>query len=347
MKNGKLKRFNILKKVRKYLKDRIYKDVHGFVNEFKFKEKTMSVYRIYSEYLKEKYGEKVYKLPINLPITCPNRDGKIGTGGCIFCGECGAGFESLDSGLSVEQQLERNMEYIGSRYGAKKFIAFFQNFTNTYMPAQRLREYVRQAAAANVVEVCISTRPDCVSEEHLKVLKEFKEETGVEVSVELGLQTANYRTLEIINRGHGLAEFIDAALRIKNMGFPICVHIIADLPWDTDADVRETARILTALGVEGVKLHSLYIVKGTPLAEMYERGEITLCTKEDYVRRVVIFLKNLGPEIAIERIIGRAPEKDTITANFNTGWWKIKEEIEQRMEKEHHIQGDSAKMGIL
>ncbi len=301
----------------------------------------MNVYKIYSEALKEKYGEKVYKLPINLDITCPNRDGKIGTGGCIFCGDCGAGFESLENNLSVREQLRKNMEYIGPRYGAKKFIAFFQNYTNTYLDINDFERYINQTRMENIVEVCVSTRPDCVKEEHLQVLKRFREQSGIEVSMELGLQTANYKTLEIIRRGHGLAEFISAVNLIHFYNIPVCVHVIIDLPWDNDADVRETARILSALSVEGVKLHSLYVVKGTELERMYSSGEITLLKKEDYIRRAILFLRNLHRECAVERIIGRAPEKDTVFANFGTGWWKIKEEIEEIMVNKGYLQGDS------
>ncbi len=306
----------------------------------------MSVYKVYSDILKEKYGEKVYKLPINLNITCPNRDGKIGEGGCIFCGEVGAGFESLENTLSVKEQLEKNMAYIGPKYGAKKFIAFFQNFTNTYMPVDEFKKAVFESVIPGIVEVSISTRPDCIFDEYLLVLKELKEKTGVNISIEIGLQTANYKTLSLLNRGHGLAEYINAVNLIHRFGFEVCTHVIVDLPWDDDADVVETAKIISALGVEGVKLHSLYIVKGTKCEKMYKNGQLSLCTKDDYVRRAIMFLRNLNPDCAVERIIGRAPEENTVIANFDTSWWKIKEEIEEVMEKEGYFQGDSLKLHI-
>lgn len=307
----------------------------------------MKLYKIYSESLKEKYGEKVYKLPVNLNLTCPNRDGRAGTGGCIFCGENAAGFESLENTLTIKEQLQRNMAYIGPRYGAKKFIAFFQNFTNTYMPLENFKKCIYETRMENIVEVCVSTRPDCVTKEHLEILKSFSAETGINASLELGLQTANSRTLKIINRGHGLAEFINGVLLVHSYGFPVCAHVIIDFPWDDDGDVAETARILSALKVEGVKLHSLYIVKGTRCEEMYKSGQLKLLEKEDYVRRAILFLRNLHKDCAIERIIGRAPEEDTITANFGTGWWKIKEEIERTMEQHGFVQGDSASLDIF
>lgn len=306
----------------------------------------MSVYNVYSEKLKQKYGEKVYKLPVNLNITCPNRDGTVGEKGCIFCGDVGAGFESLNCHTPVKEQLIKNMEYIGPRYGAKKFIAFFQNFTGTYMPAHEFEKVINESNIENIVEVCVSTRPDCVFKSHLDILKEFSVKTGINVSIELGLQTANYKTLSILKRGHGLAEFINAVNLVHQYGFEVCTHIIADLPWDSDEDVVETARILSALKVEGVKLHSLYIVKGTECERMYLNKEFELLKKEDYIRRVILFLRNLNPNCTVERIIGRAPEKDTVTANFDTSWWKIKEEIESIMENENYSQGDMLKLEI-
>ncbi len=164
-------------------------------------------YNVYSKYLKKKYGEKVYKLPVNIPVTCPNRDGTIGYGGCIFCGEEGAGFEILSNALSVSDQLKTNMEYIRKKYNTHKFIAYFQNFSNTYLSLDKFKSYIREACVDNVVEISISTRPDCVSEEYLLFLDEIRREKNVEISLELGLQTVNYHSLIKINRGHTLAEF--------------------------------------------------------------------------------------------------------------------------------------------
>lgn len=297
-------------------------------------------YRVYSKYLREKYGEKVYKLPVNLPVSCPNRDGCISYGGCIFCGEKAAGFESLSNDMSVTEQLKQNADYIGKKYNAKKFIAYFQNFTNTYMPTDIFEKYMREAAEFGVVEIDVSTRPDCVSRKYLEILKGIKDDYGVEISVELGLQTANYHTLEKINRGHLLAEFIDAVLEIKQFDFETCAHVILDLPWDNRLDTAETAKILSALGVDGVKMHSLYVVKNTPLAEMYQRGEVELFPVEEYVERAVLFLRHISPKMVIHRLVGRAPESDTLVANSGISWWKIKDMILEHMQKENAVQGD-------
>ncbi|MBS4537818.1 TIGR01212 family radical SAM protein [Clostridium sp. D2Q-11] len=297
-------------------------------------------YRVYSTYLKNKYGEKVYKLPINVPTTCPNRDGCVGTGGCIFCGEEGAGFESLSNELSVRSQLEKNKEYISKRYKAKKFIAYFQNFTNTYMSFEKFKSIINDAIIEDIVEIAISTRPDSISDEYLKFLKDISEENNIEISIELGLQTVNYHTLKKINRGHTLAELIDSVIRIKKYEFDICVHLILNLPWDSEDDVIENAKVISALGIDQVKLHSLYIVENTILGKMFKEGSIEIISKEEYIDRVVNFISYLDKNIVIQRLIGRAPEENTLFVNWDTSWWKIKDEILDMMEKRNIIQGE-------
>ncbi|WP_427340126.1 TIGR01212 family radical SAM protein [Caloranaerobacter sp. DY30410] len=297
------------------------------------------LYRVYSVYLKNKYGEKVYKLPINLPITCPNRDGTVGYGGCIFCGEVGAGFESLSNVLSVRDQILTNKAYIKKKYKANKFIAYFQNFTNTYMDISSFKKNITEAILEDIVEIDISTRPDCISDKYLEFLKKIKDDYGVNVTIELGLQTVNYHTLKKINRGHTLAEFIDSVIRIKSFGFEVCAHLILNLPWDTMDDVIENAKILSALSVDQVKLHSLYIVENTPLAKLYKEGRIQIISKDEYIFRVINFLEYLKSDIVVQRLIGRAPEENTIFVNWNTSWWKVKEEIINKMIELKTFQG--------
>ncbi|MBS4536573.1 TIGR01212 family radical SAM protein [Clostridium sp. D2Q-14] len=296
-------------------------------------------YRKYSSYLKNKYGEKVYKLPIHIPTTCPNRDGCVGTGGCIFCGEEGGGFESLSNEMSVKAQIQKNKDYIKKRYKAKKFIAYFQNFTNTYMEFERFKDIINDAIIDDVVEIAISTRPDSISDKYLKFLKDISLEYNIEITIELGLQTVNYHTLKKINRGHTLAELIDSVIRIKKYNFEVCVHLILNLPWDNIDDVVENAKIISALGIEQVKLHSLYIIEGTILGEMYKDGKINIISKEEYIDRVVKFIRYLDKDIVIQRLIGRAPEENTLFVNWSTSWWKIKDEILNEMEVRNIIQG--------
>lgn len=297
-------------------------------------------YRAYSEYLKERFGQKVYKLPINLPGTCPNRDGNLGRGGCIYCGEEGSGFECLPNQMAVKEQLEKNKAYIGKNYRANKFIAYFQAFTNTYVPLEVFVQNITAAAEdPDVVGISVSTRPDCVNDEYLDRLAEIAGKRDLAVDIELGLQTVNYRTLAKINRGHSLAEFIDAVLRVKRRGFAVCAHLILNLPGDEEIDAVENAKVLSALGVQYVKLHALYILKGTALGEMYERGEVQMISLEEYVDRVVVFLEHLHPEIAVQRLIGRAPAENTLFCNWGVSWWKIRDMIIEQMVARQSFQG--------
>ncbi len=297
-------------------------------------------YNVYSAHLVRKFGEKVYKLPVNLPGTCPNRDGRLGTGGCIYCDEAGAGFECLPNTLPIVEQIQQNRNYYRKRYKARKFIVYFQAFTNTYLPFDRFRENILAALQGeDIVGISISTRPDCVNDRYLDFLAEVKAQRGIAVDLELGLQTVNYRTLKKINRGHTLAEFIDAVSRIKASGFEICVHLILNLPWDEEIDVVENAKVLSALGVHYVKLHSLYIVKGTVLGEMYQRGDFHVIPLEDYVNRVVTFLEYLDPAIVIQRLVGRGPYNQVLFSNWGVSWWLVKQKIEKRLEELDTFQG--------
>lgn len=299
------------------------------------------MYYKYSEYLKEKYGEKVYKLPVNLPVSCPNRDGTCGQGGCIYCGGSGADFEMLSPELSVSEQLAKNRAYIGSKYKAKKFIAYFQNYSNTYLPPEHFRDVLTEAAQQQgIVGITVSTRPDCISDIYLSIAQEIQEHYQVTMTAELGLQTANYKTLSRMNRGHTLAEFIDAVLRIKTFCLQAGAHVMIGLPWDEEADVKETAKILSALPVDNVKLHALYILKNTRLADWYRDGKITLKTKEQFMEETILFLRHLRPAIPVQRLLGRAPEEETVFCNWGNSWRKIHDEIVNRMEKRHLKQGD-------
>ena len=299
----------------------------------------IKVYNTYSNYLQKTYGEKVYKLPISLPLTCPNRDGCISYGGCTFCGEEGGSFENLPNSLEVKEQLIKNKEYITNKYKAKKFIAYFQNFSNTYLPLEDFKSYIKESIIDDVVGISISTRPDCINDKYLEFLKEIELERRVNIIFELGLQTVNYHSLVKINRGHTLGEFIDAVLRIKRYGFRVCTHLILNLPWDDKLDIIENAKIISALEIDEIKLHSLYIVEGTTMAEQYKNNKISLISKDEYINRVIIFLEHLDPDIVIQRIIGRAPEENTLFVNWSESWWKIRDEIVSKMELTGTYQG--------
>lgn len=299
----------------------------------------MKVYNNYSDFLRNKYGVKVYKLPISIPVTCPNRDGTCGTKGCSFCGEIGAGYENLPDSISVEEQISMNKEHIVPKYKAEKFIAYFQNFTNTYLPLNKLEQFINEACVDDIVRIAISTRPDAVSDEYLSALASIKAKKKIDICIELGLQTVNYHILREIRRGHSLAEYLDAMQRINKYQLESCTHVILNLPNSDMEDVIETAKIISAMGSTETKLHALYIIKGTTMAEEYLAGTLKMITMDEYIERVIMFLEYLDPTVTIQRLIGRAPESHTEFSNWSTGWWKIKDEIEKRMLERGTYQG--------
>lgn len=293
-------------------------------------------YRKLSDHLKERYGERVQRIVIFGGFSCPNRDGTKGTGGCIYCDATGSGFTTLMK-LSIREQVLRMKERYEKR-GIRKFIAYFQAFSNTYASIDELRKKYEEALVDDsIVQLSVSTRPDLVPEEVLDLLEEFKRK--VDVSVELGLQTANYRTLRKINRGHTLAEFVDAAVRVKRRGMELVVHVILNLPWDDMEDVVETAKLLSALDVDGVKLHSLYVVEGTKLAEMYRKGEIEICSLEEYIERVITFLEYLSPKVVVHRLVADPPKESTIFGNWGKSKIEIINMIEKELERRDTYQG--------
>ncbi|OOB77182.1 MAG: TIGR01212 family radical SAM protein [Epulopiscium sp. Nuni2H_MBin003] len=297
-------------------------------------------YNRYSDFLKIKYNEKVYKIPINLDVTCPNRDGNCGNGGCTYCGDIGVGYEMIDNNVNIKTQLEKNMANIKKKYNAKYFIAYLQNYSNTYIEIEKFKNVLDELIHPDVVGVSISTRPDCINDKYLAIIEEFKNKTNYDICIELGLQTVNYHSLAKINRGHTLAEFIDATLRIKQFGFEIAVHLILNLPWDTITDVIENAKVMSAMNITYVKMHALYIVKDTLMAQQYLDEQIELITVEEYKERVITFLRYLHPNIVIQRVIGRVPDEYAVFANWGVSWWKIHDEIIDTMKQNNFVQGD-------
>ncbi len=330
------------------------------------------VYNKFSDYLKNKYGSKVYKLPVNLCTTCPNRAGKgggandardddaekaagtgagapdadgiphgipVGAGGCIFCGDEGADFELLSPQMSITAQLESNRRYIGEKYKADKYIAYFQNYSNTYLPLRSFTEAMKEACADSIVALYISTRPDCIDDARIGFLKQLKEEKGVDIVVELGLQSVNPSTLRWLKRGHGIAEFIDAVLKLKRNGIEVCAHMINDLPADDTGDVIEGAKLLSALQIDQVKCHSLYILENTELGELYKKGGFKPLEMDDFIERTILFLEYLSPDIVVQRLIGRAPAERTLFCSWNTSWRKIHDMIVEKMQSEGRYQG--------
>ena len=295
------------------------------------------LYNMYSSYLKDKYKQKVYKIPINLPVSCPNR--KDGLGGCTYCSDIAVGYEMLSNDMSVSSQLTKNIDYIGKKYKTEKFVAYFQNFTNTYLNLDDFARYMNDAVRDDVVEIAVPTRPDCVNDNYLDILAQIKERYSINICIELGLQSVNYHTLKLINRGHSLAEYIDAMIRIKKYDFEVSTHMILNLPYDTLHDVIEGAKIISALKSDFVKMHSLYIAKNTVMEKEYRDGKLNVGTIEDYVQRAGEFIAYLSKDIVIQRLVGRAPKEDTVFCNYDTSWWKIKDMIDEYLISNNLSQG--------
>ncbi|MDO4594114.1 MAG: TIGR01212 family radical SAM protein [Tissierellia bacterium] len=292
-----------------------------------------------SEYYRKHFGSKVYKLPIKLDLTCPNRDGTLSDKGCIFCGESGGSFENRPSSLTIKRQLELNKAHIEKKYKANKFIAYFQNFSNTYMSLKTFKEIINACNLDYIVGIDISTRSDCISEDKLIFLKKFKEENKKDITIELGLQTANYHTQKILNRKEDLATFIRASNLIKKYNLKICTHVILSLPWDDLIDVKQTARIIKALDIDFVKIHSLYITKDTELSNMYQNSKLKMISQEEFVIRVSEFLKRIDKNCAVERLLARAPKEESVFCNWDKSWWVIRDHIIDYMNENNIKQG--------
>ncbi|MBW1990328.1 MAG: TIGR01212 family radical SAM protein [Deltaproteobacteria bacterium] len=260
-------------------------------------------YRDFNTFLRERFGRRVQKVTLDAGLACPNRDGTLSTAGCVFCNARGSGTGAAARGMSVTEQLATGKAVLAARYKAKKFLAYFQSYTNTYAPLPTLTSLWDQAMAdPDVAGLCVGTRPDCVPDEVLDLLAAYRSK-GM-VWLELGLQSAKDETLAAINRGHSAACFADAVARAKSRGLWVCAHAILGLPGETAEDMAATADFLANLGVEGVKIHLLYAVKGTELGRMVEAGRCRMLSRGEYVERVCDFLERLHPETVVQRLTG-------------------------------------------
>ncbi len=285
-------------------------------------------YYAFSEYLRRRFGVKVHKVSLDAGFTCPNRDGTKGFGGCIYC--VNESF-SPNAGrmLPIAEQMTRGMEFMRSRYGTEKFIAYFQAFTNTYDDIATLkRRYDEALEFPDVVGLSIGTRPDCVGDDVLDLVQGYT--SRYEVWVEYGLQSMHDRTLELINRGHGYDEFVDAVCRSMGRGIKICTHVILGLPGESRDDMMETARAVSSLGVNGIKLHHLYVAKHTPLETLYRLGKARVLSAEEYVGLAADFLERISPDITVQRLVGDVTSEMLVAPK----WPVSKEEVLRRITEE-------------
>jgi uncharacterized protein len=263
-------------------------------------------YYAFSRFLRARFGHKVYRVTIDAGFTCPNVDGTVAVGGCVYCDNRSFSPNRRLPRSAIEEQVARGISALRKRCGAERFIAYFQAATNTYAPVQKLRRLYDQALAhPDIVGLAIGTRPDCVPDSVLELIQEYARDRYV--CLELGLQTVHNRSLDWMNRGHHMDAFYDAVLRCQSRNLDLCAHVILGLPGESHDDMMETARVLASLPVQAVKIHNLHVVKDTPLADQYARAEVRLMDRDEYVGTVCDFLECLRPEMVIHRLSGDAP----------------------------------------
>ncbi len=294
-------------------------------------------YNSFNSHLKKLFGEKVYKIPIDAHLSCPNKDGKISKEGCIFCDKYGSG-PIKTRNLSVKRQIEEGILRIGKKYGTKKFIAYFQAHTNTNAPLGKLRELFELALSfKEIVGISVGTRPDWVFKEHVEFFEELNKKTYL--WIELGLQSIHRKSLIFLRRNHELSDFLKTTIELKKRGIKVCAHTIIGIPDETKEDILETARFLSAIGVDGVKIHLLHILKNTELERMYREGKIKLLEEREYIELVVDFLEYLSPEIIIQRLTGERDREIFIAPKWALNKTKVLNGIKEELERRDTFQG--------
>ncbi|POZ60766.1 TIGR01212 family radical SAM protein [Chromobacterium alticapitis] len=282
----------------------------------------------FGHYLKRRFGEPVHKLSLAGDFTCPNRDGTLGRGGCTFCNVRSFGREP--AALSINQQLEREKRKTDR---ARRYLAYFQAYTSTYAEVETLRAlYDEAVAAAGVVGLCVGTRPDCVPDAALDLLAGYRD-AGSEVWLELGLQTAHDRTQALIRRGHTLADYRDAVRRAHARGLKVCAHLIAGLPGENADDAHATLRTVLDIGVEGLKLHPLMIVRGSRMAAQHSRGEVRPMALDDYAELAASLIRHTPEEVVYHRISATAQAPTLIAPAWCASRWTALQAIGQRLQE--------------
>lgn len=300
-------------------------------------------YRSLDYMLRERFGEKVYKVTLNGGMSCPNRDGTLGTRGCIFCSEGGSGDFAADVSLSVTEQIESQIALLSGKRPIQKYIAYFQAYTNTYAPVEYLRKIFKEAMShPRIVALSVGTRPDCLGEEVLDLLEELNRIKPV--WIELGLQTIHEKTAQYIRRGYRLSCFDQAVENLRKRNIEVIVHTILGLPGESREEILETMRYLNKKDIQGIKLQLLHVLKGTDLAYDYLAGRFHVYEREEYLALLIECLENLDPEIVIHRITGDGP-KDLLIAPL---WASRKREVlnllHHQMKEQNSYQGKSLKV---
>ena len=298
-------------------------------------------YTDYNSYLRQIFGCRVQKISIDAGLTCPNRDGRISADGCIYCNARGSGTDAFAQGISIAEQVVRSQLFMAKRYNAKKYIAYFQSFSNTYAPVSILKSLYDEALTIpGVVGLAIGTRPDCVDTAILDLLESYADKYLV--WIEYGLQSIHDQTLKRINRGHDFNCFQKAVALTLNRGINICTHLIFGLPGETREMMLHTAKTIASMAIDGVKLHLMYVVKGTALDTLYQQGQYQCLEQQEYVDIVCDVLELLPQKMVIQRLTGD-PHPEELVAPF----WSLQKTqtfsmIRETLVKRNSWQGKNA-----
>ncbi|CAM3578788.1 TIGR01212 family radical SAM protein [Parendozoicomonas haliclonae] len=287
----------------------------------------------FGRYLQSKYGERIHKLSVNAAFTCPNRDGAKGIGGCTFCNNRSFSPNSTNSALSVTEQLAAAREKVAKVRKARKYLAYFQSYSNTYGDLQQLKALYDQALAEpDVIGLCVGTRPDCVPDPVLELLASYQAQ-GKEIWLELGLQSSFDATLERINRGHTFADYEDAIIRAHKYDLNICTHIIMGLPGETAKDTLVTYKKILDLGVRAIKVHPLHIVKGTQMAREWKQGDIPELSMDDYVETLTEIILTAPKDLLFHRLTGSGEHQYLLAPEWVKHKWDILGAVYKRLEE--------------
>ena len=299
---------------------------------------TQKRYFQFSEYLKTKFGKKVYKITLDAGFCCPNRDGTISTGGCIFCDDGGSFSRAHSGSLSVSQQVFTGIETLSSRFKAQKFMAYFQAYSNTYKPVDELKTIYDSALChEDVVGLSIGTRPDCVDNEKLDLIASYT--NNYETWVEYGLQSMHNKTLQFINRGHDFETFMRAFEETKKRNIKVGVHVILGLPNETEEEMLQTIKTLASIGVDGVKFHCLCIFPNTKLFDMYNNNQIRLLEEDEYIKIACDCLELLPSNTTIHRLGGNGLQAIKVAPAWLNKKFEILNNIDRELERRDSWQG--------
>ena len=289
-------------------------------------------------FLRDKFGEKVFKISLDGGFSCPNRDGKISSGGCLFCSESGSGDYAGDRELSITKQFSDVKEMMAHKWKSGKYIAYFQAYTNTYAPIDYLKSKYEEALNQDgVVAIAIATRPDCLDNEVLDLLEEIN--SRFYLWIELGLQTSNDVTAKKINRGYKLEVFEQAMKNLKERNIDVVVHDILGLPGETKEDMLKTIDYIAHSGARGIKFHLLHLMKQTPMVNVYEKGELEFLSQEDYIELITKGIAMLPKEMVVHRLTGDAPRELLIGPMWSLKKWEVLNSIDKALQDNDIWQG--------